>query len=178
MGYCDTMHTSYPTPRSLEALMIVTVNDLDEIRTCHMGETLVLVGGVYDLLHVGHVSFLQRCVEPGNVLIVAASSDMRTKQRKGLHRPIIPETERVAMLAALSIVDYALIAPDPVPDLDVPTVRVIAALRPDIFATSEERFYEYRDNLRRQGTEVRYVPEIRQQSTTRIIEQICRRYSS
>ncbi len=154
--------------------MVINFSNLSEIRRSNKGRIIVLAGGCYDLIHVGHVNFLERCKKLGDILIVSTSSDVRIKERKGKARPIISDTDRAIMLSALSCVDYSMIAPDPNTENEIPTVCVIQELKPDIFATSDIRFNTYVDKLSRIGVEVRYVPDIRLESTSNIISKICK----
>ncbi|NCU41745.1 MAG: hypothetical protein EOM19_03410 [Candidatus Moranbacteria bacterium] len=156
--------------------MLIHHEDLSLIRENHAKEILVLVGGCYDLLHLGHILFLQKCKSYGDVLVVATSSDKRIRERKGISRPIIREKDRVRVLASLSDIDYALIAPEPKKFLPPPTVRILDALKPDIFATSDTRLDEYSEELAKKGTRVLYVEPARKPSTTKIIQRILNRY--
>jgi rfaE bifunctional protein nucleotidyltransferase chain/domain len=90
------------------------------------GRTVALANGVFDLLHVGHVRYLEGAKEFADVLVVAVNSDASTRGYKGPDRPVIPEAERAELIAALACTDYVLV-------FDEPDVRaVIRALRPDI----------------------------------------------
>lgn len=152
--------------------MEVKFHELTEVKRRHRNEIIVLVGGCYDLLHVGHIAWLERCSEHSDILVVAISADNRISERKGDSRPVIPQHERVKMLAALACVDYALVAPDPIAELEAPTVRVIKRLQPDVFVTNDTRLSEYAGELAKMGTTARYLREIRLSSTTAIIERI------
>lgn len=153
--------------------MIVTLSDLPKIRQEY--QNIVLVGGCYDLLHVGHVAFLEKCKQYGDVLIVALSSDVRVTARKGEQRPIINEINRANLLNALKVVDFVLIAPDP-SEIDIPPTRlVINRLKPDVFATNDQRFVNYSAELSTQGTEVVYIEPVPSDSTSDIISRICQR---
>lgn len=154
--------------------MIISFEKLSEIRQQH--ENIVLVGGCYDLLHVGHVRFLEKCRQLGDVLVVSLSGDVRVTERKGEGRPIITQNKRAYMLDLLKIVDYVIIAPDPVINDIPPTRMVINALKPDIFATNDTRFNEYETDLSIQNTKVVYVEAVPDDSTTDIIERILERY--
>lgn len=90
------------------------------------GRTVALANGVFDLLHVGHVRYLQGAKALGERLVVAINSDASTRAYKGPGRPVIPEGERAELVAALACVDLVLV-------FDEPDVRgVIRALRPDV----------------------------------------------
>jgi rfaE bifunctional protein nucleotidyltransferase chain/domain len=91
------------------------------------GLRLVLTNGVFDLLHAGHVGYLQQARALGDLLVVALNSDASTRALKGPARPITPEADRAAVLVALRAVDYVLI-------FEAPTAEVVvAALRPDLY---------------------------------------------
>lgn len=76
------------------------------------GKTVVLANGAFDVLHVGHVRYLQGAKECGDVLFVAVNSDSSVKANKGEGRPVMPEAERAELLCALTAVDYVLIFSD------------------------------------------------------------------
>jgi rfaE bifunctional protein nucleotidyltransferase chain/domain len=90
------------------------------------GRTVALANGVFDLLHVGHVRYLEGAKALADVLVVAVNSDASTRRNKGPDRPVIPEAERAELVAALACTDLVLV-------FDEPDVRgVIRALRPDV----------------------------------------------
>jgi rfaE bifunctional protein nucleotidyltransferase chain/domain len=91
-----------------------------------IGERVALANGVFDLLHVGHVRYLEAAKGMADRLIVAVNSDRSTRANRGPGRPIVPDSERAEMLASLRAVDWVVI-------FDEPTVAaVIAALKPDL----------------------------------------------
>lgn len=73
------------------------------------GRKIVLANGIFDLLHVGHVRYLQAAKAEGDVLVVAINSDSSTRAQKGPGRPIMTERARAAVVAALACIDYAVI---------------------------------------------------------------------
>jgi len=77
------------------------------------GKTLVTVNGSFDLLHPGHLLILAEAKQQGDVLFVGVNTDNSVKQYKGSERPIVPENERMAMLAALNFVDYIIPIDEP-----------------------------------------------------------------
>ena len=90
------------------------------------GLTVALANGVFDLLHVGHLRYLEGAKRLADRLVVAVNSDASTRAYKGPGRPVIPENERVELLRALRCTDLVLL-------FDEPDVRVvIRALKPDI----------------------------------------------
>jgi rfaE bifunctional protein nucleotidyltransferase chain/domain len=90
------------------------------------GKTVVFTNGVFDLLHPGHVRYLQQARALGDALIVGVNSDRSVRAIKGPQRPITPEAERAEILAALAPVDAAVIF-----DEDTPHA-IIAAIQPDV----------------------------------------------
>lgn len=110
-------HRKIVSPRALAAV----------IRRLHRrGRRVVFANGCFDLLHVGHVTLLERAKRLGDVLVVAVNSDRSMRALKGSGRPIMAQRDRARLLAALSSVDYVTIFDAPTP------YRLIAALRPDV----------------------------------------------
>jgi len=111
-------------------------------------KTVVFTNGCFDLLHVGHVTFLQEAVGMGDVLIVAINSDDGVRRLKGNGRPIVGQQDRAAMLAALACVDHVVVF-----DEDIPN-RVLERIRPDVLvkaAPPAKWWARNRRRLRRSG---------------------------
>jgi len=92
------------------------------------GETLVFTNGVFDLLHRGHVEYLEEAATLGNRLVIGVNSDASVRRLKGPERPLVPEAERAELLAALACVDLVVVFEDDTP------ARLIEAVRPDVLA--------------------------------------------
>jgi rfaE bifunctional protein nucleotidyltransferase chain/domain len=92
------------------------------------GRKIVLANGIFDLLHVGHVRYLNAARAEGDILVVGINSNDSTRQLKGEGRPILTERARAALVAALAVVDYVTIFDE----LDVNSL--LGELRPDIHA--------------------------------------------
>lgn len=92
------------------------------------GAEVVMANGVFDLLHVGHVRYLQAAKELGDVLVVAVNSDASTRAYKGPTRPIVKEAERAELVAALACTDFVVIFSE----TDVR--HVLSVLKPDVHA--------------------------------------------
>ncbi|MCX6380855.1 MAG: D-glycero-beta-D-manno-heptose 1-phosphate adenylyltransferase [Armatimonadetes bacterium] len=90
------------------------------------GEKIVTTNGVFDVLHVGHLRYLQQARALGDVLVVGINTDACTRRLKGESRPFVPEAERAELLLALRCVDYVTLFDDATP------VRLLDALRPNI----------------------------------------------
>lgn len=97
----------------------------DDLRAA--GKRIVFTNGHFDLLHVGHLRYLKRARDLGDVLVVGVNDDRITTERKGPGRPILPEDERAELLAGLACVDFVTIFHEPTASL------VIEALRPHIY---------------------------------------------
>jgi D-beta-D-heptose 7-phosphate kinase/D-beta-D-heptose 1-phosphate adenosyltransferase len=87
---------------------------------------IVFTNGCFDLLHVGHVTYLQEAARLGDLLIVAINADSTVRKLKGADRPVIAQEQRAAMLAALSCVTHVVVFEEPTPH------ALLQALRPDV----------------------------------------------
>src|SRR5216117_2197074 len=133
------------------------------------GKTIVFTNGVFDLLHPGHVRYLERARSLGDALIVGINSDRSVRSNKGPVRPITPEAERVEILEALRCVDATVVF-----DEDTPH-DVIAALQPDVLvkgADWAEDAIVGRDIVEARGGRVVRATVEPGYSTTAIIERI------
>lgn len=144
---------------------------LDEYRW--RGQRIVLANGCFDLLHVGHVRYLEAAKRAGDVLVVGVNSDSSVAQLKGSGRPLLPAAERVQLVAALAAVDYVVV-------FDAPTVvPLIEALRPDLHAKGTDYTPETvpeREAVRGVGGRVVIVGDPKQHSTRDLLASIRRRF--
>ena len=92
------------------------------------GRTIVLANGCFDLLHAGHVRYLQGAAAEGDVLVVALNTDESVRRNKGPGRPVQPQADRVEVIAAIGCVDYVTTFGEPTAD------AILRALRPDVHA--------------------------------------------
>lgn len=156
---------------SLEKLVLRA--DLSELgeRLRGEGRRVVFTNGCFDLLHVGHLRYLQAARAQGDVLVVALNTDAGVQRLKGPTRPLVPEGERCELLAGLACVDYVTLFDETLPN------DTIAALRPNLHVKGgdyrEEDLPEARI-VRGYGGEVRIMPLVEGRSTTNIIEKIRR----
>jgi rfaE bifunctional protein nucleotidyltransferase chain/domain len=133
------------------------------------GKTLVLANGAFDLLHVGHLRYLQAAALEGDLLIVAVNSDSSVRLSKGDDRPVIPESERAELVAALRGVSHVIIFSDQ-------TVEpIISALRPNVHAKGTDYTVDSvpeGDLVRSLGGEVRIVGDPKDHSSTENIRRL------
>jgi D-beta-D-heptose 7-phosphate kinase/D-beta-D-heptose 1-phosphate adenosyltransferase len=134
------------------------------------GQTVVLTNGCFDLLHVGHVTYLEQAATLGDVLVVAVNSDASVRRlSKGPDRPIVPQADRAAMLAALSCVDHVLIFEEDTPH------RLLEAIRPDVLVKGGTYTVEQvvgREIVERYGGRVCVTGVQPGVSTTRLVAEI------
>ena len=136
------------------------------------GKTIVFTNGVFDLLHPGHVRYLQQARALGDALIVGVNSDASVRAIKGPDRPMTPGAERVEVIEALACVDAAVVF-----DEDTPHA-IIAAIAPDILvkgADWAEDAIVGRDLVEARGGRVVRMPVEPGHSTTAILDRIRRR---
>ncbi len=149
----------------------VSVEQLARIRAQlgALGERLVFTNGCFDLLHVGHVRYLQEARALGDALAVAVNGDESVRALKGPTRPINGEDDRAEVLAALACVDYVFIFPD------MRVTEAVRTVRPHVYAkggdyTVDSLNPEELGALREAGSEIKILPLIPGRSTTAIIE--------
>jgi len=154
--------------------MIINFKDLAGLRTGLRDKTIVFSGGTYDLLHPGHINYLEKLKSMGDVVVVAISPDKSVKRRKGEGRPILNESERLSLVNSIKYVDYALIAPDYTEGGTGGTVQCLLELKPDIFVSIDPKWIEFVKSRKDipEGTEVRIIPRGENFSTSEIIDRI------
>ena len=130
------------------------------------GHRIVLANGGFDLLHVGHLRYLEAAKALGDVLVVAVNSDASVRAAKGEGRPVIPAAERAELLAALRCVDHVHV-------FDAPDVRhIIRALKPDIHAKGTDYSADTvpeRDEVLAYGGRVVIAGDPKNHSTTALL---------
>lgn len=156
---------------------IKTIEELKAIvRIIHAtGRKIVFANGCFDLIHAGHIRYLQAAKTLGDVLLLGVNSDLCVKMLKGNGRPLQSESERAEILASLDCVDYVLV-------FDTPTVDVILKeLKPDIHAKgtdyTEESIPE-RQTVRTYGGRVAIAGDAKDHSTRNLIQTILSKFHS
>ena len=135
------------------------------------GKTIVFTNGVFDLLHVGHLRYLQQARAMGDALFVGLNSDRSVRANKGAGRPITPEAERTEILEALTCVDGVVVF-----DEDTPHA-IISALQPDVLVKGADWAADAivgRDVVEARGGRVVRVAIEAGHSTTALVEKIRR----
>ncbi len=135
------------------------------------GKKLVFTNGVFDLLHVGHVRYLQQARELGDALVVAVNSDASVRELKGDTRPLMSENDRAEILASLAAVDYVTIFEDISPR------SLIAELVPDILVKGGDYSLDQihgREEVEAAGGRVVSLPFVEGASTSALIERLRR----
>ncbi len=139
----------------------------------NLGRKLVFTNGCFDLLHVGHVRFLNQARALGDALIVGLNSDRSVREIKGKGRPIMPAEERAEILAALACVDIVSIFDEPTPQ------QIIDAILPDILVKGADWGISEivgRETVERAGGKVCNIPLVEGSSTTSIIARVLKRF--
>jgi D-beta-D-heptose 7-phosphate kinase/D-beta-D-heptose 1-phosphate adenosyltransferase len=133
------------------------------------GQSVVFTNGCFDILHRGHVHILRQAKANGDLLIVGINSDRSVKSIKGASRPILPETDRVELIAAMEMVDYVVLFDEPDP------YRLIAAIKPNVLAKGGDWSADQivgADVVAENGGRIAVIPYLQGSSTTEIIERI------
>ena len=152
---------------------IIDMNELKqrarELRAA--GKKLVVTNGCFDLLHLGHVRYLQAARGLGDVLAVGLNGDRSVRKLKGSGRPINKEGDRAEVLAALACIDFVTIFPE------MRATQFILAAQPAIYAkggdyTSETLNAEEQAALQEVGAEIRIIPFEKGYSTSLLLEQL------
>ena len=135
------------------------------------GKRLVFTNGVFDLLHVGHVRYLEQARALGDALVVAINSDRTVRELKGSNRPVFNEAERAEILAALRVVDYVIVFDDVSPR------SLIAELLPDVLVKGGDYNLDQihgREEVEAAGGKVISLPFVEGASTTDLIKRMSR----
>lgn len=141
------------------------------------GRTIVLVGGCFDILHIGHVVFLQKAKEKADKLLVLLESDEAVREFKGENRPINTQEDRAQVLVALRVVDYVILLPKKLDDKMYD--QIIFEIKPDILATTHgdpQRHHKERQAKFVKAEVVDIIERLEDQSTTRLAKLLKEEY--
>ena len=133
------------------------------------GSRIVLANGCFDVLHVGHIRYLEAAKALGDLLIVGVNSDEQTRRLKGEGRPLAPQDQRAQIVSALAAVDFVTIFHEPTVE------QLLLALRPDIHAKGTdytEDTVPERDVVRSFGGQLAIVGDPKNHSSSEIIDKV------
>lgn len=134
---------------------------------------IVLVGGCFDVVHLGHLTFLEKAKEKGDILVILLESDENIKKNKGKNRPINNQENRAEFLTKLKMVDYVIKLPEMKKDEEY--LEIIKKINPNVIAVSEKdvNLDKKKEQAKKVGAKLIEVTKtIPQQSTSKIIEDI------
>lgn len=135
------------------------------------GRTLAFANGGFDLLHVGHVRYLEAARREADRLIVAVNDDRSIRGLKGPSRPVLPEADRAELVAALRAVDYVVIFPEPT------VMPLLELLKPDVHCKGTDYTVETvpeRDTVRAYGGRIAIVGDPKDHSTSGLLTRLQR----
>jgi rfaE bifunctional protein nucleotidyltransferase chain/domain len=150
---------------------VVNRSELQRVRADlrSRGKRVVFTNGVFDILHRGHVEYLAKAKSLGDVLIVGMNNDDSVRRIKGSDRPIVPQEDRAAVLAALEVVDFVCLFSEDTPR------ELIEAIVPDVLVKGADWKTDDivgKDVVERSGGIVRTIEFVPNRSTSTIIERI------
>lgn len=127
---------------------------------------IVLAGGCFDILHIGHVRFLSEARRMGDYLVVLLENDKKVKKLKGKNRPIFIQKDRAEMLSALRSVDLVVLLPAIESDRDY--LKLVMKIKPDIIAITEKdpQIEKKQKQARRIGAELKVISLVKTLSTS------------
>ena len=137
------------------------------------GKRIVFTNGCFDILHIGHVRYLQGAKAEGDILVIGLNSDRSVRIIKGEKRPVISEQQRAEVLASVGLVDYIILFHEPDPH------KLIAAIAPDVLVKGADWAEEQivgADVVKAGGGRVVRVSVVPDVSTSQIIEDIIKKY--
>jgi D-beta-D-heptose 7-phosphate kinase/D-beta-D-heptose 1-phosphate adenosyltransferase len=137
------------------------------------GKRVVFTNGCFDILHIGHVRYLDAARNEGDLLVVGLNSDQSVRLIKGNRRPLVEQDQRLEILASLQVVDYVTLFDEPDP------LKLIQLLKPSILVKGEDWAEDKiigADFVKADGGRVVRVPLVGDASTSGIIERIVKRF--
>lgn len=153
----------------------ITADEYLKIKNDYINKTVVFTNGCFDILHVGHIRYLKKAAELGDILIVGVNSDNSVRRLKGEKRPVICEKDRIEMLTVLDFIDHVIMF-----DEDTP-YELIKSIQPDLLVKGGDYKLEEvvgKDIVEKNGGKVALIPLVEGSSTTNIIEKILVTYEN
>jgi D-glycero-beta-D-manno-heptose 1-phosphate adenylyltransferase len=150
---------------------VLTLSELVErvARDRAAGRTVAFANGCFDILHVGHVRYLEAAADEGDRLVVAINDDESVRQLKGEGRPVLPAADRAELVAALRVVDYVVVFPE------LTVTAVLEAVRPDVHCKGTDYTVDTvpeRDVVKQWGGRTAIVGDPKDHSTRELLGRI------
>lgn len=142
-------------------------NELNELKS--QGKRIIFTNGCFDILHLGHVSYLKQAKELGDILVLALNTDDSVKKLKGDSRPINNQQDRALVINELKSIDYVTFFSEDTP------YNIIKTLKPNIIAKGGDYSPEQvvgKDIVERYGGKVEIIPFVEGKSTTNIVHRM------
>ncbi|MBX3435823.1 MAG: bifunctional heptose 7-phosphate kinase/heptose 1-phosphate adenyltransferase, partial [Pirellulales bacterium] len=158
-----------PRPNPASERKVCTLGEVSAIaaRFRQAGRTIAFTNGCFDLLHAGHLATLEFAAARADLLVVGLNSDASVRRLKGPTRPLVPQAQRAALLAALGCVDHVVLFDDETPH------RLLRALRPDVLIKGGSTgAIVGREVVEAAGGQALHAPLVEGLSTTRIVQQL------
>jgi len=152
---------------------IIKINEIEKLTEVIKNKKIVLTGGCFDIVHLGHLIFLEKAKAKGEILIVLLESDENIKNNKGSNRPINNQKNRAVFLTKLKMIDYVIELPEMKSDEEY--LEIIKKIKPKIIAVSEgdSSLEKKKKQAEEIGAKVLKVSKlIPHQSTSLIIDKI------
>ena len=164
----DIMDYIMDSNNVLDEEKIIDVDKLSKILEGRGNKKIVFTNGCFDIFHVGHLRYLKESAKYGDILVIGVNSDKSVKKLKGDSRPIIPEDERMELLASLSFVSYVVKF-----DEDTPH-NIIEKIKPDYITKGGD--YKKEDVVGKDIADIIIIPLVENKSTTNIINKVLNKY--
>lgn len=133
------------------------------------GKKIAFTNGCFDIVHYGHISYLETAKKKDRILVLGLNSDLSVKKLKGPRRPIISQDNRAALLAAMECVDFVVLFNEETP------LKLISSLKPDVLvkgADYKDKVVVGSDIVKENGGKVEFIKFIKNCSSTNIVEKI------
>ncbi len=140
-----------------------------QLTTRRQGKRLVFTNGCFDILHVGHVTYLKEAKACGDLLVVGVNSDASVQRLKGPERPLQNEEDRAEILGSLKAVDFTILFEEDTP------LKLIEAISPDVLVKGGDWAIDQivgSDHVLKQGGEVKSLNFVQGRSTTSVVDKI------
>lgn len=152
---------------------LLSYGETDRIRSENNGKKIVFTNGCFDILHIGHIRYLEQASKLGDVLVIGVNSDASVQRLKGEGRPVNPQEERAELLASLTFVDYVIIFSEDTP------YELIRQIRPEVLVKGSDYRPEEvigADLVEGYGGRLELLPFVEGKSTTHLIERVKRSF--